>query len=70
MKDAINRDFLSASMDYIDIKSIDGNWWIFTSVFVLFSFLIFEGLASMIYLSVYQIIREKDQENNWASSTK
>lgn len=60
MKTTVNRDFLSASMNYIDVKSIDPHWWIFTSIFVVFSFLVFEGLASMIYLSVYTIIIENE----------
>ena len=42
MKNDINKDFLSVSMSYIDTKSIDSSWWIFSTIFVLFSFLFLE----------------------------
>lgn len=61
-KSGINKNFLSASMDYIDIKSIDPHWWMITSIFVILSFLVFEGLASIASLSVYRIISEGDQK--------
>lgn len=60
MKDDINRDFLSQSLPYIDVKEIDPTLYIYESLFVLFSFLILEGVASMIYFSVYHIIRKED----------
>jgi hypothetical protein len=63
MKNDINRNFLSNSMNYIDTQSIDSHWWIVTSIFVMISFLLFEGLTSMLYISVYLIIREPDSEN-------
>lgn len=53
-------------MEYIDIRTVDPYWWVFTGIFVVFSFLVFEGLASMVYLSVYRIIAEtmpKQEEN-------
>ncbi len=67
MKDTIDKRFLSASINYISVKSIDQNWWIFTSIFVVFSFLLLEGLSSMTYLSTYNIIAKKepiDTENS------
>jgi len=70
MEKSINKEFLSRSIPYIDIKAIDNNWWIFTTLFVVFSFLVLEGIISMIYLSVYGIIKEKDEENNWESDSK
>ncbi|NDK19304.1 hypothetical protein GW819_00505 [Candidatus Gracilibacteria bacterium] len=70
MEKSINKEFLSRSIPYIDIKAIDNNWWIFTTLFVVFSFLVLEGITSMIYLSVYGIIKEKDEENNWESDSK
>lgn len=42
MKDTIDKRFLSASTDYISVRSIDQNWWIFTSIFVVFSFFLLE----------------------------
>jgi len=65
MENSINKEFLSRSIPYIDIKAIDNNWWIFTSIFVIFSFLVLEGLTSMIYLSIFRIIegeKNKDTE--------
>lgn len=64
MKDTIDRDFLSASISYIDVKSIDPHWWIFTSIFVAFSFLVLEGLTSMLYLSVYTVIAGNDKKDD------
>ncbi|MDD5376692.1 MAG: hypothetical protein PHH16_01105 [Candidatus Gracilibacteria bacterium] len=62
-KDTINKDFFSASLSYIDTKSIDPDWWIFSSIFMIFSFLVFEGLASMAYLTTYRIITGKNNED-------
>lgn len=70
MKNDINKDFLSASMPYLEKGAIDSSWLAFSIIFVLFSFIVFEGITSMIYLSVYTIIVEKDKENNWESSAK
>lgn len=62
MKDTIDKRFLSASINYISTKLIDQNWWIFTSIFVVFSFLLLEGLSSMVYLSTYTIITGEKNE--------
>ena len=70
MKDTVNKEFLSASIDYIDVKSIDTNGWIFSSIFIIFSFLVLEGVSSMMYLSIYAIIKNKDEENNWVAPAK
>jgi hypothetical protein len=67
IKSSIDKRFLSASIDYISVKSIDQNWWIFTSIFVVFSFLLLEGLSSIVYLSIYTVIVKKesiDTENS------
>lgn len=68
--DSIDRAFLRSSLDYIDTASIDPEEWIFTILFVIFSFLVFEGLTSMIYLSVYRILLAEDSKNSWTSSEK
>ncbi len=70
MKNDINKNFLSTSMPYLEKGAIDSSWLAFSILFVLFSFIVFEGITSMIYLSVYTIISEKDKENNWESSAK
>lgn len=70
LKEGINRGFLSNSIQYIDVKSINSDWWILTSVFVMLSFFLFEGVASMLYLSIYSIIKAKDQESNWTGEVK
>lgn len=62
MKTDINKDFLSASMGYINVRFLDTNGWMFTTLFVLFSFFVLEGLSSMVYLSVYQIIVKLNEE--------
>jgi hypothetical protein len=58
MKIGINKDFLSASMSYIDTKAINPDEWFFSIIFVLLSFLLFEGLTSMLYLSTYKVVIE------------
>lgn len=42
---------------------IDSTWWIYMSVLVVASFLVLEGLTSMIYLSVYRIITDESSKN-------
>lgn len=64
----IDRDFLSASLEYINVDSIDSNSGIFTLIFVVLSFLFLEGIASMLYLSVYHVIKAKDEENSWSTT--
>lgn len=51
-------------MKYIDIETLDPNGWLFSSIFVLLSFLLFEGLTSMLYLSTYKVIIEKNKKED------
>lgn len=60
MTDDINPEFLSRSLPYLNEKGIDPTLYIYESLFVLISFLCLEGVASMIYFSVYHIIRKED----------
>lgn len=61
VNNGIDREFLSSSLPYLDTGAIDTNWWIFSSIFLLLSFLLFEGLPSMIYLSVYHTIKGRKE---------
>lgn len=49
-------------MEYIDTEAIDPTSGRFTLLFVVLSFVFLEGIASMLYLSIYRSIKEKEEE--------
>lgn len=54
----------------IEQANIIENPKVFAGLFALFSFLVFNGLTSMIYLAVYQILKEEYHESIWLGSRR
>jgi hypothetical protein len=54
----------------IEQANIIENPKVFAGLFAVFSFLVFNGLTSMIYLAVYQILREEYHESIWLGSRR
>lgn len=60
----IDHTFLKESLDFIDVGAIDPDWWMFSVVFVILSYLLFEGVTWMIYLGAYHIFTKENSSSS------